>query len=237
MKKLRIIFYMLAAAGLICGVFYFRSQHLPKVKEPQSVVKLNISPTQGVVVENFKTQNWPEISNLFTQSSADGKKLENYLSQLIYSLDSAEKLVIKPPLNTEPLVTILLKTLDEDSLSQKGKILLSKTLAKLNLTPLSKDKVKQAFARKKLLKENIWLDVSVRWVPMETESIRQLKSLIVKDRTDLLSDYVYYLNQVEDKKIMKDLVRDLKNKKSLFSSDHQNFIDQQIPGLDKKVAL
>lgn len=245
MKKPQVIFSIIALVALISGYFIFKpfskngSLSLNDQK-PQAVQKLNISPNQGVIVENFKLRNWIQIEKLFFDSNLKAEQLDGYLGQLIYSLDTRENQKLSADssqISMQPLLDILLKFVKEKELSPKGRILLSKILSKMTVSGEDKKKIKSVYKSKKWIEQSYWIDVSAAWIPLEGESKTALKKLVVKDRTDLLSDYLYYLNQIEDRKALKELVLFIKSKRSIYSEQHQRMIDQQLPHIEKKLVL
>ncbi|MCK6596751.1 MAG: hypothetical protein L6Q37_00180 [Bdellovibrionaceae bacterium] len=248
MKKKKIIFEIVAILTLAIGIWYFQvtqknqnveknsvisknneSRNLnPLVAEDQGLNKANINIPSGEIVEAIKSNNIPLVESKLKNIQLKANELEGYLSQVIFCLDS--KLIDSKKGGF--LLAPLLEQLNQNKdLSPRGKILLSKIIGKLELDVKQKKVVRETYGNLKLYEKSLWLDTSIEWVPMMGETEKTLKSYVKPKRSDLISDYFYYLQKTKDTNAKIRLIDYVKKNSKILEVSQQQYVKSQLSGL------
>lgn len=242
MKKLEYIFSGIAVLALTGAYFFFRpnTTSAPQKIEPSiaspspqtSVTKQDLKLPAGEVVELIRAKNWIGLSAQFSKSKQRPDDLESKLSQIIYSLDS--QLVAEN--EHEKIMNAILLLIDTpDDLQPRTLILISKSIGKLKLSNPYKKTVEAKYTRNKWTTMQHWIDASIEWEPLPASTLKKLNALVVKNRSDLMSDYFYYLNKINNKKILKQQINTTKSKLKLFLPQQQAYIRTQLEQLERKL--
>ena len=201
----------------------------PLIPEERGLNKANINIPAGEIVEAIKSNNISLVESKLKNIQLKSNDIEGYLSQIIYCLDS--KLLDSK--NGDFLVAPLLEQLNQNKdLSPRGKILLSKIVGKLELNTKQKKIVRETYGQLKLFEKSLWLDTSVEWVPMLSETEKTLKSYVKPKRSDLIADYFYYLQKTKDTNAKTRLIDYVKKNTKGLELNQQQYVKAQLSELE-----
>lgn len=246
-KKVELIFAIVAVLAALGGFLFFRHRAppqpsapslpqqpvLPAIPTPDLVSKKDLKIPAGEIVELIKQKNWSGLDQKFSKKQ-DPEKIENLLSQIIYSLDT--KLISE--IESEYILKALFHQLERPAeLQPRARILISKIFGKLTPSELQKKEITKKYQANQWLDKIFWLDVSIAWAPMRPSTLKLLNGLFKTNRSDLLADYFYYLSKISSKKILNQHIKGTVTNIAKFSSQQQAYIKKQISLLESNSNL
>jgi hypothetical protein len=243
MKKLEYLFAGVAVAALITGYLIFRSEiftkTIPSVVNTKPPVansglpsKADLKIPAGEVVELIKAKNWTGLSSQFSKPQQREGEIDSKLSQIIFSLDSN---LVEDTAHENIAYALILIIDSPNELQPRSMILLSKCIGKLKLSESLKSSIHNKYKKNKWTSLPHWLDASIGWSPLPDSTLKMLNSLIVKNRSDLTSDYFYYLNKIDDPQILKNQIRLTKNKIKKFSGQQKTYFEAQLAQIERRL--
>lgn len=194
------------------------------------------SPPRGAVVNAISEKNWTKLAEILNSKKNTETQIENNLSQIIYSLDTVYLNSDNKIFMQEPIFKNLYITLENDQqFNSRSIILISKAFGKMQLNRDQQEKLKQIYLKKKWIRTNYWLDVSISWNKIEKTTEYQLKSLLSQKRSDTFIDYFYYLNKIKDENKLKKLINFSKGELKKFPEHLKSRGLASISNLEQKL--
>lgn len=178
---------------------------------------------ESPVFKALSKKDWNEFKSLLDKQ--DNTNFESKLTQIIYFLDSN-------PVDKGFAVKFLESLFDvaENKKIKKARELqlLARLLGKLDLNQEGKKIVENFYKKQGLLKHKTWMEVSISWVPLQSNTYSQVSSLLEGGRDDLTAEFIYFYFKIKDSDYKTKLYNQIQKKWSQFTPDQKRFLDANI---------